>query len=133
MTDTRPVTCQECGWEGTVGQCEPIAPRHLPDRVPAGDVMPAGECPECGASAMLDKQPKPSREPSIAIATMPDPQDATKFGVLATAHGLANVMALTGNKFTYHATANYLAGHIVVVREAADPRAIVGYLRIAAA
>ena len=72
MTDMRLVACQECGWKGTVGQSEPIAPRHLPERVSAGDVMPAGECPGCGANAMLDEQPKPAPGPSITIATMPE-------------------------------------------------------------
>ena len=56
MPDMRAVTCQECAWQGTVSQCEPIASRCLPERVPAGDVLPAGECPECGASAMLDRE-----------------------------------------------------------------------------
>ena len=35
MTDTRPVICQNCGWQGTVAYCEPIAPRYLPERVAA--------------------------------------------------------------------------------------------------
>ena len=56
MTKVQTVTCQECGWKGTVAHCEPIAPRYLPERVAVGDVMPAGECPECGANAMLDEQ-----------------------------------------------------------------------------
>ena len=56
MTEVETVTCQNCDWQGTVGQCEPIAPRYLPERVPPGNIMPAGECPECGASAMLDEQ-----------------------------------------------------------------------------
>ena len=56
MTKVQTVTCRECGWKGTVAHCEPIAPRYLPERVAVGDVMPAGECPECGANAMLDEQ-----------------------------------------------------------------------------
>ena len=56
MTKVETVTCRECGWKGTVAHCEPIAPRYLPERVAVGDVMPAGECPECGANAMLDEQ-----------------------------------------------------------------------------
>ena len=39
MTYNRPVTCRECGWKGIVAHCEPIAPRYLPERVAAGDVM----------------------------------------------------------------------------------------------
>ena len=68
MTDMRPVTCQECGWKGTVGRCEPIAPRYLPERVPAGDVMPAADCPVegCGGAAIGDLNPGPR----IAAAAM---------------------------------------------------------------
>ena len=68
MTDMRPVTCQECGWKGTVGRCEPIAPRYLPERVPAGDVMPAGDCPVegCGGAAMLNQ-----REPAAGPRMQP--------------------------------------------------------------
>ena len=98
MTDTRPVTCQDCGWKGTVAQCEPIAPRYLPERVPAGDVMPAGECPECGASAMLD-QDKP--EPCVEIVTVPLPERASHFGVRSTAQSLANVMSMARNTYSY--------------------------------
>ena len=59
MSRTETVTCRECGWRGTVSQCEPIAPRYLPERVAIGDVMPAGACPECGADAMLDQDREP--------------------------------------------------------------------------
>ena len=56
MTTTETATCRECAWHGAVSQCEPIAPRYLPERVAVGDAMPAGECPECGANAMLDQE-----------------------------------------------------------------------------
>ena len=49
----RPVTRHQCGWNGTVGQCEQIAPSYMPKRVPSGDVMPAPECPKCGPSRTL--------------------------------------------------------------------------------
>ena len=98
MTDTRPVTCQDCGWKGTVAQCEPIAPRYLPVRVPAGDVMPAGECPECGASALLDAD-KP--DPCVRIVTVPNPEHATHFGVRSTTQSLANVMTTAAGTCTY--------------------------------
>ena len=81
MIDTRPVTCQDCGWKGTVAQCEPIAPRHLPERVAAGDIMPAGECPECGASAMLDAD---APQPCVRIVTRAEPGTRTHFGVRST-------------------------------------------------
>ena len=31
ITDMRPVTCQDCRWKRTVGHCEPITPRNLPE------------------------------------------------------------------------------------------------------
>ena len=110
MTDTRLVTCQNCGWKGTVGQCEPIAPRYLPERVPAGDVVPAGKCPECGASAMLDEPPKPSREPRIGIIITPEPERATHFGVRSTAQALANVMSMAANTYRYRVSEALLSG-----------------------
>ena len=132
MTDMQPVTCQNCGWKGTVGQCEPIAPRYLPERVPAGDVMPAGECPECGASAMLDKRPKPAREPRIGIITTPEPERATHFGVRSTAKALANVMSMAANTYCYRVQDMDLSGfHVAVYRQSPYPRMLPnGYLRI---
>lgn len=40
-----------CGWEGTVGELGPL--RDVQERISAGEFMPAGECPECGACAHL--------------------------------------------------------------------------------
>ena len=100
MPDDRPVTCQERGWKGTVRHTEPIAPRHLPERVLPGDVMPAGECPECGANAMLDPD---STKPTLRIVTMPNPEQATHFGVRSTARSLAHVMATAIDRHSYRA------------------------------
>ena len=132
MPDTRLVTCQNCGWKGTVGQCEPIAPRYLPERVPAGDVMPAGECPQCGASAMLDEPPTPSREPRIGIITAPEPERATHFGVRSTAQTLANVMSMAANTYHYRVQDMDLHGfRVAVYRHSPYPRMVPdGYLRI---
>ena len=45
MTKVQTVTCQECGWKGTVAHCEPIAPRYLPERV----AVRATSCPRANA------------------------------------------------------------------------------------
>ena len=129
MTDTRPVTCQDCGWKGTVAHCEPIAPRYLPERVAAGDVMPAGECPECGASAMLDPD-KP--EPCIEIVTVTAPERATHFGVRSTAQSLANVMAMARNTYCYRVQDMNNSGFRVAVYRPSPypPMVMDGYLRI---
>ncbi len=42
--------CSNCGWEGPAGQCSQTIPRFS-DRVAAGETMPVGECPLCGALA----------------------------------------------------------------------------------
>ena len=47
--------CQSCDWTGPADLCGPLKNAH--ERVQPGDVMPAGECPECRASAMLDETP----------------------------------------------------------------------------
>jgi hypothetical protein len=39
--------CQNCDWTGSVDLLEPI--KHLAERVAAGEPMPLGECPKCGA------------------------------------------------------------------------------------
>ena len=46
-------TCQYCGWNGPADRCGPL--KNAWERIAPGDVMPAGECPECNASAMLDR------------------------------------------------------------------------------
>ena len=98
MPDDRPVTCQDCGWKGTVRQTEPLAPRHLPERVLPGDVMPAGDCPECGASAMLDPD---TTKPALRIATMPNPEQATHFAARPAARSLVHVMATAIDRHSY--------------------------------
>ena len=45
------VSCGNCDWTGTEDDCNEI--EHLSERVGAGETMPAGECPECGALAHL--------------------------------------------------------------------------------
>ena len=131
MTDTRPVTCQDCGWKGTVAQCELIAPRYLPERVPAGDVMPAGECPGCGASAMLDAD---TSEPCVRILTVSNPEHATHFGVRSTTRSLAKVMATAEGTYTYRVQDLDRHGFRVAVyrRKPYPPMFPDGYLRITA-
>ena len=60
--------------------------------------MPAGECPECNASAMLDED-RP--EPCVRIETTPAPERATHFGVRSTARALAHVMATAAGTWSY--------------------------------
>ena len=94
--------------------------------------MPAGGCPACSASALLDEV---RQEPSVTIVTTLVPERATKFGVRSTAQALANVMWLAANKYSYPVQDLGSSGlRVAVYRETpkrdADPR---GYLRITSA
>ena len=82
--------CQCCDWTGPADLCGPLKNAH--ERVQPGDVMPAGECPLCNASAMLLND---DNSPSITIVTTADPDLATHFGSKASARALANLMNFT--------------------------------------
>ena len=120
-------TCQYCHWKGPVDECGQL--HNAWERVQPGDPMPAGECPKCNASAMLDED-KP--EPRIKIVTTPGPLSATKFGLRTTAQGLANVMSLAGNKWSYRVQDVHLSGfRVAVYRKTPHPDTVPqGYLRI---
>ncbi len=47
--------CQSCDWTGPEADLKPIEEQGIFDRVAPGEVMPAGECPKCGAVAHLTK------------------------------------------------------------------------------
>ena len=120
-------TCQYCGWNGPADQCGPL--ENAGERVQPGDTMPAGECPKCNASAMLDED-KP--EPRIAIVTTPTPERATHFGVRSTAQALANVMFTARNTSSYRVQDMDVHGfRVAVYRHNPYPQMVPdGYLRI---
>lgn len=43
--------CANCEWSGMVGQTHVI--KDLASRLEPGNIVPAGECPECGALCYL--------------------------------------------------------------------------------
>ena len=45
-------TCDECDWAGTQDDMNPIDVVH--QRVEPGELMPAGQCPRCGALFGID-------------------------------------------------------------------------------
>lgn len=55
-----PAECQNCDWEGLESELYLLADVH--QRVAPGEVMPAGECPECGAVAHLKDDEEPEWE-----------------------------------------------------------------------
>ena len=57
--DDRMCHCQNCDWHGRVDQlsCEWWEADALHERMDAGELCPAGECPVCAAFAHLDEIP----------------------------------------------------------------------------
>lgn len=64
----RPVSCASCDWTGDEG--ETIFLRDAVERVAPGEIMPAGECPQCGAVAhlMVPRKPDGPYRPELAAA-----------------------------------------------------------------
>lgn len=52
--------CDNCLWTGHTDELRPI--QDLAERVTPGGIVPAGECPECGALAYLSEGPDPKGE-----------------------------------------------------------------------
>lgn len=61
-----PCSCENCGWKGTAAALEMIS--DFEDRVSAGETVPAGQCPECGALAHLDTAPAWSADALLSRA-----------------------------------------------------------------
>ncbi len=47
----RPVACANCEWTGVEAECAEMPVNSILERVSPGEIMPVGECPECGAVA----------------------------------------------------------------------------------
>ena len=77
-------TCQYCGWQGTADECGAL--ENAWERVRPGDPMPAGECPKCNASALLDEP-----EPSLRLVTTREPECATHVPFRSVAQALARI------------------------------------------
>ncbi len=120
-------TCQYCGRSGPADQCDLL--ENAWERVEPGTPMPAGACPNCSASALLDEA---RQEPSATIVTTLMPERATKFGVRSTAEALADVMWLAANRYSYRVEDLGSSGFRVAVYLETPKRETVprGYLRI---
>jgi hypothetical protein len=53
LDETLHCSCANCDWVGTVADLNDIV--DVQERVTAGEIAPAGQCPECGALAHLDE------------------------------------------------------------------------------
>ena len=121
-------TCRYCGWQGPADRCGPL--ENAFERVRPGDVMPAGACPKCNASALLDEP-----EPWLRLVTTREPECATHFRFRNIAQALARIMALAGHASRYRVQHIEGAGFRVAVYHAsAYPQMVPdGYLRIVTA
>lgn len=61
-----PCSCQDCDWQGPASALLMVA--SVEERITAGEIVPAGECPECGALAHLDE---PGRAPAAGDVAIP--------------------------------------------------------------
>lgn len=50
--ENAPCTCPDCRWQGPASACDIVA--DIQERIAAGETVPAGECPKCGALCQLD-------------------------------------------------------------------------------
>ena len=118
-------TCQYCGWNGPADQCGPL--KNAWERVQPGDPMPAGECPKCSASALLDEP-----EPCLRIVATREPERATHFPIRNLAQALARVMSAARNTCHYRVQDIEGAGfRVAVFDESPYPKMVPdGYLRI---
>ncbi len=68
LPDSAETHCDDCGWLGTISDVEMI--QSAQQRLSAGETIPAGECPECGACAYLAEptDPAPSTLEVINLA-----------------------------------------------------------------
>lgn len=48
-----PCECSDCDWTGPASNLHSVS--DIEERVSAGEIVPAGECPECGALAHLSE------------------------------------------------------------------------------
>lgn len=64
----RTCQCNNCDWQGKSEDLQPVA--DVQDRVEAGCLMPAGECPECGALAYYADNAAPEWTADATLAKL---------------------------------------------------------------
>ena len=121
--------CQCCNWTGPADLCGPL--KNAWERVHPGDVMPAGECPVCNASAMIVED---DEGPSVKIVTRTDPALATHIGSETSARTLADLMRFVRpDRRFFIQRVNGTDYRVTVSRPSPEtPTAPEGYLRLIA-
>lgn len=69
-TKIKTAKCANCDWAGDPEEAAIGEIPHFWERVEVGDIMPACECPECGAIAFIDDERQRLRDAAPALARM---------------------------------------------------------------
>jgi predicted RNA-binding Zn-ribbon protein involved in translation (DUF1610 family) len=65
---SKPIHCDNCDWEGDLDGDDYTVLGHVEDlevRINPGEIVPAGECPDCGALLQLGTRPEKSQHTTI--------------------------------------------------------------------
>lgn len=88
------VGCQDCEWTGDIGDVSDKGIRDIFERVSPGEVMPAGECPKCGALVHLIDEEDARRPISAGDGADEAAGDRRKFVVPVTFQETENYAGL---------------------------------------
>lgn len=66
--DTAKCECGNCDWIGPAGDLEMI--NDIQERLTPGSIVPAGQCPECGALAYLTNEAAPDYTEQAELAKL---------------------------------------------------------------
>lgn len=69
--ENAPCRCFDCGHECRAGDLAMI--HDIQERIAPGEIVPAGECPQCGALSYLDLYPEPAEPPPEGLGAGCDP------------------------------------------------------------
>lgn len=68
--DAAEVACASCNWTGPIYETEGV--RNIWARISAGEIVPAGECPKCGALTHIKKgTPVVTVKDNVLTITLP--------------------------------------------------------------
>lgn len=83
--NTEAVECQDCDWAGRFDQLEIV--HDLEERVMAGEPMPAGQCPKCGALCHAVPGPAPELSFNYQNETVRSPTIGGLLNWISCLHG----------------------------------------------
>lgn len=89
------VACQDCDWEGFGADLDMIC--DFEDRVCAGEIVPAGQCPECGVLCHVVGEPLEACVSMVRAISRFTPYPSTEDGEI-DAHDTANRLIADARK-----------------------------------